>query len=76
MQANKLAPMSEQVRLELQCHLKTKWANVNSSYLKLPFSMDSASKRARKEALEKELQSIEQDIKLLQKGHILVAQDS
>lgn len=75
MQANRVAPLAEESRQELLAHLKLKWAQVNTNYQKLPFSMDSASKCTRKEALERELASIEADIRLLARGNIMVAQD-
>lgn len=52
--------------------LKTKWQQLNSDFLKLPFSLDTPSKKKRKELYEAQLQQIEKDIWLLQRSQKLV----
>ncbi len=53
-----------------------KWAVINEAYQKLPFSLDTPTKKRRKEELEKQLSQIEKDIKLLMKGdRLLVVED-
>ncbi|EIE22734.1 hypothetical protein COCSUDRAFT_16080 [Coccomyxa subellipsoidea C-169] len=52
--------------------LKTKWQQLNSDFLKLPFSLDTPSKKKRKEMYEAQLQQIEKDIWLLQRSEKLV----
>lgn len=64
--------MSPEERGELLSHLKSKWAQVNAAYLKLGFVLDIESKIKRKEALEAELAQIEADIKLLQRGNVIL----
>ncbi|KAI8463660.1 MAG: flagellar associated protein [Monoraphidium minutum] len=66
------APMAEEERAELLAHLKHKWAAVNAAYLKTGFVLDIESKIKRKEALERELAAIEADIKLLQRGDVVM----
>lgn len=59
--------MNEQERHELICALKTKWGEVNSHYQKIchRVSMDSLGDKKRKEAQEKELEQLEEDISRL-----------
>ena len=60
----------------LVCVFQDKWAIINEAYQKLPFSLDTPTKKRRKEELEKQLGQIEKDIKLLLKGdRLLVVED-
>ncbi|KAK9864242.1 hypothetical protein WJX84_007003, partial [Apatococcus fuscideae] len=52
-----------------------KWAVINGAYQKLPFSLDTPTKKRRKEELERQLGQIEKDIALLQKGDRLMVVD-
>ncbi|KAK9833744.1 hypothetical protein WJX74_004757 [Apatococcus lobatus] len=77
-QAVTMAPSSEmsmQEREELVGQLKEKWAVVNEAYQKLPFSLDTPTKKRRKEELEKQLGQLEKDIKLLSRGDRLLVVD-
>ena len=56
-------------------HMQEKWAVINEAYQKLPFSLDTPTKKRRKEELEKQLGQLEKDIKLLQKGDRLLVVD-
>lgn len=64
--------MSEQERQMLLGHLKIKWSSVNTAYQKLPFTLDTPSKKKKKETLEEQLAAIEKDIQLLSKGEVVL----
>lgn len=69
--------MSEAERADLLRHLKLKWAAVNAQYQQLGFVMDIESKIKRHEAYEAQLAEIESDIRLLERGDVLlVVQDN
>lgn len=53
-------------REQLLTHLKLKWKDVNELYQKMSFTLDTPSKRKRKEDLEKQLTEIEHDIQVLE----------
>lgn len=59
--------MDERERLELLRALKAKWDAVNSKYQRMchQTKLDTVGKIKRKEGLEKELDALEADIKLL-----------
>ena len=57
-------------------HLKIKWSSVNTAYQKLSFTLDTPTKKHRKEMFEQQLADIEKDIQLLERGqHVLVVND-
>jgi hypothetical protein len=64
--------MSEEERGQLLRHLKEKWAVVNAAYQKLGFVLDVESKVKRREAMEAQLAEIEKDIKILEKGDMVM----
>ena len=55
--------------------VQDKWAVINEAYQKLPFSLDTPTKKRRKEELEKQLGQLEKHIKLLSKGDRLLVID-
>ncbi|CAG9463639.1 unnamed protein product [Pedinophyceae sp. YPF-701] len=59
-------------RGKLLRHLKIKWAQVNTAYQKMTFTLDTPAKRRRKEQYEKELSEIERDIRMLEKGETVL----
>ena len=67
--------MSEDERLHLLSHLKSKWEEVNSVYQKMTFTLDTPAKQKRKENYELTLSQIEKDIQKLEKGNIFVQED-
>lgn len=72
--ASKILP--EEERLQLLRQLKLKWAQVNSQFLRLPFTLDTPAKRRRKEIYEAQLAQIEKDVRLLQSSEkIVIATD-
>jgi hypothetical protein len=75
-EAQALDVMSDAERRELLHALKTKWDAVNKQYQKMAHmvKLDTIGKMHRKEALEKELNQIESDIKkLASRGAVYVA---
>ena len=67
--------MSQEERDGLVVELKMKWQKVNEAYQKLPFTLDTPTQVARKEALEAELAQLEKDIKTLQGRQVVVVED-
>jgi len=67
--------MSDDERLHLLSHLKSKWEEVNSVYQKMTFTLDTPAKQKRKENYELTLSQIEKDIQKLEKGSIFVQDD-
>lgn len=74
-EGGKVDPIDERERMELLDALKAKWDHVNAKYQKLCHNVvfDTLGKVRRKETFEKELDQLEKDIELLQKGQIVVA---
>ncbi|KAG2498755.1 hypothetical protein HYH03_003494 [Edaphochlamys debaryana] len=71
-----VSQLSPEDRVQLVKHLKAKWGSVNTAYQGLPLSVDSGPKKARKEAMERELAEIERDIRTLERGEVvLVVED-
>lgn len=71
-----MTPMSQSERQALIGHLKVKWSSVNTAYQKISFTLDTPTKRKRKEVFEQQLADIEKDIKLLERGDsILIVND-
>lgn len=68
--ASKILP--EEERLQLVRQLKLKWAQINTQFLKLPFTLDTPAKRRRKEVYEAQLAQIEKDVQLLQSNEKIV----
>jgi protein subunit release factor A len=66
--------LPEAEQKELVRELKLKWERVNEAYQKLPFTLDTPQKRARKEQLERELKQLEHDVETLQHKAVLVAE--
>ena len=58
--------LPEEERLQLVRQLKLKWAQTNTQFLRLPFTLDTPAKRRRKEVYEAQLAQLEKDIRLLQ----------
>lgn len=56
-------------------HLKIKWAQVNTAYQKMTFTLDNPAKKKRKADYEKELSEVERDIKMLEKGETILVVD-
>ncbi len=56
--------------------LKANWERINKEYQTLSFSVDSASKKKKKEDFEKQLEQIEKDIAKLQKSFVIIAEDN
>ena len=74
--AGVIRTVSGEERDELLRHLKIKWAQVNTAYQKMTFTLDTPAKQKRKEQYEAELSEIERDIRMLEKGEtILVVED-
>ena len=67
--------MSEDERVHLLSHLKSKWEEVNSVYQKMTFTLDTPAKQKRKENYEQTLSQIEKDIQKLEKGNIFIQED-
>ena len=64
--------LPEEERLQLLRQLKLKWAQINSQFLRLPFTLDTPAKRRRKEIYEAQLAQIEKDVRLLQSSEEIV----
>jgi len=77
--SNRTGPATEAIadadRDALIKQLKRKWGSINQSYQKACGGAESATKDGLKEKLEKQLEQIESDIKLLSKGNIKVLLD-
>ena len=68
--------VSKEEREELLRLLKTKWGQLNTQFLRLPFALDTPQRMARKQALEAQLSQIERDIRLLaHKGRLVLVDD-
>jgi len=68
--------MSDEERVQLLKSLKAKWDSVNAKYQKMchMVKLDTVGKVKRKESMEKELDTLEADIKrLAQRGEVYVA---
>jgi hypothetical protein len=64
-QERQLYELPNEEKEKLTRMLKLKWQQINMDYLKLPFALDTPTKKKRKEMYEAQLQQIEQDIRLL-----------
>lgn len=73
--SSQLQMLSEQERQGILEGLKANWERINTEYQTLSFSVDTASKKKRKEEYEAMLEQIERDVKKLQKGFVFVAND-
>lgn len=62
--------MSEEEKQSLIAGLRREYNAINASYQKLPFVVDTPSRRARKEAHELKLERIERDIDILSAKHV------
>lgn len=69
---NVIEMVTEEERDVLLAGLKNNWERVNKEYQTLSFTLDTASKKQRKEAYEAQLEQIENDIKKLNKKFIFV----
>ncbi|GAQ87417.1 hypothetical protein KFL_003510110 [Klebsormidium nitens] len=67
--------MSEEERQELIVGLKQKWQRINEAYQKMSFTLDTGTKKAKKEQYEAELAQIEKDIETLSRRVVLVAEE-
>lgn len=67
--------MTSEARQNLLCHLKTKWSNVNSAYQKLTFTLDTPTKKKRKETFEQLLMQIEKDIQTIEASECIIVED-
>jgi hypothetical protein len=72
---NAIEMLTESERDALLTGLKTNWERVNKEYQTLSFTLDTASKKQRKEAYESQLEQIENDIKKLSKKFVFVNHD-
>jgi ADP-glucose pyrophosphorylase len=73
---NNIGQLSQEEREELLGHLKSKWSTVNTAYQKMTFTLDTPTKKTRKEVYEQQLAEIEQDIQTLERGDVvLVVED-
>ncbi|KXZ43412.1 hypothetical protein GPECTOR_91g566 [Gonium pectorale] len=71
-----VSQLSPEDRQQLIRHLKAKWGSVNTAYQGLSLTVDTAVKKMRKEAMERELAEIERDIRTLERGEVvLVVED-
>lgn len=70
-----LRKLSDEERDELVYRLKMKWEQVNEAYQKLPFTIDTPQRKARKEQMEHELRQLEHDIEALDRKTVVVAED-
>ncbi|GIL89507.1 hypothetical protein Vretifemale_17298 [Volvox reticuliferus] len=71
-----VSQLSPDDRQQLIRHLKNKWGSVNTAYQGLSLTVDTAMKKIRKEAMERELAEIERDIRTLERGEVvLVVED-
>ena len=71
---NSIEMVTEAERDALLSGLKINWERVNKEYQTLSFTLDTASKKQRKEAYEAQLEQIENDIKKLNKKFVFVHQ--
>lgn len=63
-------------RAQLLRHLKLKWQSLNTAYQALSLCVDTAIKKGKKEAMERQLAEVEKDIKTLERGEVvLVVED-
>lgn len=60
--------MAESERKQLLRFLKSKWQTVNEIYQKLPIATDTEQKKLRKERIDRELQGLEKDVRMLERG--------
>jgi ADP-glucose pyrophosphorylase len=73
---NNVGQLSQEERDELLGHLKSKWSICNTAYQKMTFTLDTPTKKKRKEVYEQQLAEIEKDIQLLERGDVvLVVED-
>ncbi|GFR45209.1 hypothetical protein Agub_g6604 [Astrephomene gubernaculifera] len=71
-----VSQLSPDDRSQLIRHLKIKWDSINTAYQGLSLTVDTAMKKIRKEAMERELAEIERDIRTLERGEVvLVVED-
>lgn len=69
-----LRALTDAERDELVYELKLKWERVNEAYQKLPFTIDTPQRKARKEHHEAELKQLENDIEALQNKAVVIAE--
>lgn len=67
--------LSEDERSQLIAHLKSKWSSVNTAYQKMTFTLDTPTKKKRKETYEAQLAEIEKDIQTLERGDVILVVD-
>lgn len=67
-----MSQLSPDDRQQLIRHLKAKWGSVNTAYQGLSLTVDTAMKKIRKEAMERELAEIERDIRTLERGEVVL----
>ena len=67
--------LSDEERAQLVAHLKSKWSSVNTAYQKMTFTLDTPTKKKRKETYEAQLAEIEKDIQTLQRGDVILVVD-
>lgn len=67
--------LTEEERQSLIRHLKLKWASVNDAYQKGALCVDTEQKKHKKEELERKLAEIERDIKMLERGEMVLVVD-
>lgn len=72
---NAIEMLTEHERDGLLNGLKANWERVNKEYQTLSFTLDTASKKQRKEAYEAQLEQIENDIKRLTKKFVFINHD-
>mmetsp|Transcript_20632 Transcript_20632/g.24784 ORF Transcript_20632/g.24784 Transcript_20632/m.24784 type:complete len:248 (-) Transcript_20632:561-1304(-) len=67
--------MEEGERMDLINSLKAKWQQINESYQKMTFTLDTPAKRSRKEKYEEQLVQIEKDIEMLSRRTVMIADE-
>jgi archaellum component FlaC len=72
---NAIEMLTDMEREDLLTGLKTNWERVNKEYQTLSFTLDTASKKQRKEAYESQLEQIENDIKRLTRKFVFINHD-
>ncbi|GLC52010.1 hypothetical protein PLESTB_000572600 [Pleodorina starrii] len=70
-----VSQLSPDDRQQLIRHLKAKWGSVNTAYQGLSLTTDTAMKKIRKEAMERDLAEIERDIRTLERGEVVLVVD-
>eukprot|EP00002_Diphylleia_rotans_P026744 TRINITY_DN534_c1_g1_i3.p2 TRINITY_DN534_c1_g1~~TRINITY_DN534_c1_g1_i3.p2 ORF type:complete len:146 (-),score=37.18 TRINITY_DN534_c1_g1_i3:550-987(-) len=67
--------LTEEERLSMIEGLKANWDKLNTEYQRLSFTVDTPSKKERKERYEAQLHEIERDIAMLSKKYVYVQAD-